>query len=363
MSERIYVATRKGLITLDRGKVARWRIEQTDFLGDPVTMVLPDARDGTVYVALRLGHFGPKLRRTRDGKAWEECTTPAFAPAAADATEKPAASVDQIWALEAGGRDEAGTLWAGTIPGALFSSRDGGDTWTLVESLWNRPERKEWFGGGYDQPGIHSICVDPRDPRRVAVALSCGGVWVTADAGASWQPRAQGMRAAYMPPERAFDPNIQDPHRLVQCQASPEVYWVQHHNGIFRSTDGAASWHEMTHVKPSAFGFAVAVHPQDPDIAWFVPAVKDECRVPVDQKLVVTRTRDGGKSFEVLRLGLPQEHAYDLVYRHGLDVDASGNRLVLGSTTGGLWLSEDRGDSWQSLAAHLPPIYAVRFGA
>jgi len=362
MSERIYVATRKGLITLARGKDARWRIEQTDFLGDPVTMVLPDARDGTVYAALRLGHFGPKLRRTRDGKSWEECATPAFAPAAADAAEKPA-SVDQVWSLEAGGRNEARTLWIGTIPGALFHSRDGGDSWTLVESLWNRPERKEWFGGGYDQPGIHSICVDPRDARRVAVALSCGGVWVTADAGASWQPRAQGMRAAYVPPERAFDPNIQDPHRLVQCQASPEVYWVQHHNGIFRSTDGAASWHEMTHVKPSAFGFAVAVHPQDPEIAWFVPAVKDECRVPVDQKLVVTRTRDGGKSFEVLRLGLPQEHAYDIVYRHGLDVDASGNRLVLGSTTGGLWLSEDRGDSWQCLAAHLPPIYAVRFGA
>ena len=361
MSERIYVATRKGLITLAHSGDARWRIEQTDFLGDPVTMVLPDARDGTMYAALRLGHFGPKLRRTRDGKAWEECATPAFAPAAADATEKPA-SVDQIWSLEAGGRNEARTLWAGTIPGALFHSRDGGDTWTLVESLWNRPERKEWFGGGYDQPGIHSICVDPRDARHVAVALSCGGVWVTADAGASWHPRAQGMRAAYMPPERAFDPNIQDPHRLVQCQANPEVYWVQHHNGIFRSTDGAASWHEITQVKPSAFGFAVAVHPQDPDTAWFVPAVKDECRVPVDQKLVVTRTRNGGKSFEVLYLGLPQEHAYDLVYRHGLDVDASGKRLVLGSTTGNLWLSEDEGDSWHSLAAHLPPIYAVRFG-
>ncbi|HYA39383.1 MAG TPA: exo-alpha-sialidase [Candidatus Methylomirabilis sp.] len=361
MSNRIYVATRKGLITLARGKDARWHFEQTDFLGDPVTMVLPDARDGRVYAALRLGHFGPKLRRTHDGKSWEECATPTFAPAAAGAPK--AASVDQIWSLEAGGRNEPRTLWAGTIPGALFCSRDGGDSWMLIESLWDRPERKEWFGGGYDQPGIHSICVDPRDARRVAIALSCGGVWVTADAGANWQVRAQGMRAAYMPPERAYEPNVQDPHRLVQCPANPDVYWVQHHNGIFRSTDGAASWHEMTHVKPSAFGFAVAVHPRDPDTAWFVPAVKDECRVPVDEKLVVTRTRDGGKSFEVLYLGLPQDHAYDLVYRHGLDVDASGNRLAMGSTTGNLWLSENEGDSWQSLGAHLPPIYAVRFGA
>jgi hypothetical protein len=64
----------------------------------------------------------------------------------------------------------------------------------------------------------------------------------------------------------------------------------------------------------------------------------------------------------VLRRGLPQEHAYDLVYRHGLDVDASGNRLAMGSTTGGLWLSEDQGDSWRCLSTQLPPIYAVRFG-
>jgi photosystem II stability/assembly factor-like uncharacterized protein len=324
-------------------------------------MVLPDARDGTVYAALNLGHFGPKLHRTRDGKTWKECAAPAY-PAAPGQEDKKSDSVKQIWSLESGGRNEKGTLWAGTIPGGLFHSHDGGDSWSLIESLWNHPKRKEWGGGGYDQPGIHSICVDPRDPRRVAVGVSTGGVWVTTDAGASWNCRAQGMRAAYMPPELAYEPNAQDAHRLVQCPSNPDVYWVQHHNGIFRSTDGAASWHEITDVKPSVFGFAVVVHPRDPDTAWFVPAFKDECRVPVDGKLVVTRTRDGGKHFEVLRAGLPQEHAYDLVYRHGLDIDSTGEQLVFGSTTGGLWLSQNQGDSWQNLSTHLPPIYGVRFG-
>ena len=55
---------------------------------------------------------------------------------------------------------------------------------------------------------------------------------------------------------------------------------------------------EITGVEPSTFGFAVAVHPRDPDTAWFVPEIKDEKRIPRDGKLVVTRTRDGGKSFE-----------------------------------------------------------------
>ena len=114
-------------------------------------------------------------------------------------------------------------------------------------------------------------------------------------------------------------------------------------------------------IAPSKFGFAAAVHPKDADTAWFVPADKDERRVPLEAKLVVARTRDGGATFEVLRRGLPQEHAYDLVYRHGLAVDETGERLAIGSTTGGLWVSEDAGDSWRCLSAHLPPIYAVRF--
>jgi photosystem II stability/assembly factor-like uncharacterized protein len=169
------------------------------------------------------------------------------------------------------------------------------------------------------------------------------------------------MIAAYMPPERQGDPTIQDPHRLAACPGAPDTVWCQHHNGVFKSADNGANWSEIKAVTPSVFGFAVAVHPARPDTAWFVPAVKDECRVPVDGKIVVARTEDGGKSFSELRKGLPQEHAFDLVYRHGLDIDASGNRLAMGSTTGSLWATEDGGESWETVSAHLPPVYAVRF--
>ena len=121
------------------------------------------------------------------------------------------------------------------------------------------------------------------------------------------------------------------------------------------------SWREIENVRPSTFGFAVAVHPTNPDTAWFVPAVKDECRVPVNHQFVVTRTHDGGRRFEILRAGLPQEHSYDLAYRHGLDINSTGEYLVVGSTTGNLWVSENQGDSWQLVSNHLPPIYCVRF--
>jgi len=264
----------------------------------------------------------------------------------------------QLWSLESDGQ----RLWAGTIPGGLFTSEDRGRSWQLVQGLWNRPERLDWGGGGYDYAGIDSIAIDPKDPQRVTVAVSTGGAWQTRDGGGSWAICAQGMYAEYMPPERKFEQNAQDVHRLVLCAAQPDVMWAQHHNGVFRSTDGARTWHDVAAIKPSKFGFAVAVHPKDPDTAWFVPAVKDERRVPVDAKLVVARTRDGGKSFQVLRKGLPQKHAYDLVYRHCLDVDRTGKRLAFGSTTGNLWLSANQGDSWRCLSNHLPPIHCVRFG-
>jgi photosystem II stability/assembly factor-like uncharacterized protein len=368
MNNRLHVATRKGLFMLERTGAGRWQLSEPHFIGEPVTMTLADPRDGTLYAALNLGHFGVKLWRQRAGAdRWEPCAVPVYpaqpdtpVPAGAPAAQGAPWSLQQIWILEPGGADEPGVLWAGTIPGGLFRSADGGDTWTLIRTLWDRPERAEWAGGGYDCPGIHSISVDPRDSRHVTVGVSTGGVWQTRDGGETWQCTAQGMFAEYMPPERREDPNAQDPHRVVHCSAQPDTLWAQHHNGIFRSTDGGLHWHEVR-AEPSSFGFAVAVHPGDPDTAWFVPAVKDVCRIPVAGEFVVTRTRDGGRSFERLSRGLPDAPCYDLVYRHGLAVDDAGTTLAMGSTTGGLWMSDNAGETWQCISAHLPPVFSVRF--
>ena len=368
MSTRCLVATRKGLFACERG-ASGWSISRASFLGDNCTLAMHDPRNGDLLATLNHGHFGVKMHRSRDGGAtWSEIASPKYPEKPADYVPKvpvegkPADwSLKLVWALAPGGANEPGVLWCGTLPGGLFKSEDGGESWALNRPLWDDPRREEWFGGGADHPGIHSICVDPRDPRHVILGVSSGGVWITKDGGGAWQLTGHGMRAEFMPPEKQFEPNAQDPHLVAQAPTNPDVLWVQHHNGIFRSTDGAQSWSEITGVKPSVFGFAVAVHPHDADMAWFVPAVKDEKRYPMDGKVVVNRTRDGGKTFETLTRGLPQEHAYDLVYRHALDVDETGDRLAFGSTTGSLWISEDGGDSWQTLSSNLPPIHAVRF--
>lgn len=368
MSDRLLVATRKGLFDLRRTKMG-WKITNASFLGDHVSAVLRDSRDGAIYAGLNHGHFGCKMQRSDDdGKSWTEITPPKYpegeivhAPDFGFDKKPRPASLELIWILETGGPDETGRIWAGTIPGGLFLSNDRGANWELVRSLWDRDERKEWFGGGFDSPGIHSIFLRPGKPEHITVGVSCGGVWQTTDGGKNWDIFGQGMRAEYMPPERQGELAIQDPHRIVACASAPDTMWIQHHNGIFKSTNCARSWTELKDIKPSVFGFGVAVHPQSPDTAWFAPAIQDQKRIPVGGQLVITRTRDGGKTFEQLTNGLPQDHCYDLIFRHALDIDDSGDRLAFGSTTGSLFASDNQGDQWEHISAHLPPIYAVRF--
>ncbi|MCC7491310.1 MAG: hypothetical protein IT204_03135 [Fimbriimonadaceae bacterium] len=358
MAQHLLLGTRKGLFDY-RPTAAGWKLERVSFLGDPVSQLLVDPRDGRWYAASALGHFGVKLHRSANqGATWEEVAAPAYPVKPDDPDDRNPWTLSYLWALEPAGT-AAGDLWAGTAPGGLFRSTDGGESWQLNRALWDRPERREWFGGGLDEPGIHSICPNPANPADVVIGISCGGVWLTADDGASWTLRGEGMSADFLPPEQATYLNLQDPHRIVRCLDQPAVLWATHHCDSYRSTDGGATWTALE-VPPSRFGFAVAVSPRDAAVGWYIPAIKDQFRVPVEAQLVVARSRDGGRWFEVLRQGLPQQEAYDLVYRHALDVAADGCTLAFGSTTGNVWTTADAGDTWHLLNGHLPPVYAVR---
>ena len=243
MTERLHIGTHKGLFELARHNGV-WDIADVQFLGDPVSAVLA-VTDGIVYAALHLGHFGAKLwRRNRTGN-WRELPVPSFPPKPEDAGDDPHPwSLGKIWALEPGG--VPGRVWAGTMPGGLFRTDDGGESWSLNEALWHLPERRQWFGvAGGEQPGINSVLIDPRNPSDIRIGVSCAGLWASTDTGATWQIINHGMYNEYMPPERREDPIVQDIHLLSRCAARPEIVWCQHHNGVFRSENGGpigTSW-------------------------------------------------------------------------------------------------------------------------
>lgn len=358
----ILLGTRKGLITLERGAGGRYGVTGTEFDGIPVAYAARDERTNRIWACLEHGHWGPKLHRTDErGREFEEILAPCFPEHALSVdgrAEGEAPAVGGIWCVVGGGAGHPERIWLGTFPGALFRSDDGGEHFELVESLWDHPHRPEWFGGGRDTPGLHSILVDPRDEDRVLIGVSCGGVYETVDAGETWVPRNQGLVADFLP-----EPNSevgQDPHCIALCTAAPDVVWQQNHCGVYRSTDAGHTWNDIGQKNgPVRFGFPILPHRENPEVAWVIPAISDEMRMAVDGALVVHRTDDGGKTWRARAKGLPQTAVYDVVYRHALD--GNGDELVFGSTTGNVFYSGDGGESWECLGAHFPPVYSVRF--
>jgi len=390
MADRFLVGTRKGTFLVEQSSTG-WTPRLAGHAGAGVNFVARDPNSGRLWAALGHGHWGAKLSSSSDdGKSWTDATqikypegarylaTPEPSeddqgdPFSAAATIKDAI-VLKLWTIAFG---QPGCIYVGTIPGGLFVSHDDGETFELNRPLWNHESRggdlfdsdgtglTHWYGtpaseGGDFAPGIHSILVDPRDPARVLVAVSTAGVLETTDGGATWRSRNKGMLMDYLP-----NPSAEwghDPHTIVMCPEQPEHVWQQNHCGVFYSADGAATWKKVSDAEQGVhFGFPIAVDANDGATAWVVPGKADMQRTTIDGELFVARTRDGGESWEQLREGLPQENAYDVVYRHALD--NSGDRLAFGSTTGNLYVSENRGESWAVVANNLPPIYSVRFG-
>ncbi len=336
-------------------------------------------------------HWGPKLSRSKDdGKTWENLTQIAYPkgarfieqhlPTPGQDAERPTtykeASLLKVWVLAFGGSDQPGVIHAGTLPGGLFTSHDGGDTWELNRPLWNHPSRggdlfagdatskNEWGGTpaamayGEFVPGIHSIAVDPRSSDRIRVGVSCAGVVETLDGGKTWQGMNRGMLNDYLPnPEAAWG---HDPHFIAQCAKDPDRLWQQNHSGVFTSDDNGQRWKRVSNKDVAVhFGFPIAADERDGKTAWVVPAKADDERMAIDAGIFVARTRDGGTTWETFRKGLPQENAYDVVYRHALD--AREGRVCFGSTTGNVYISEDEGETWQCIGNNLPPIHSVRF--
>ena len=358
MKPTLLLGTRKGLIAYKYND-DKWSVENLSFEGVPISIAYADERTGTWWACLDNGHWGVKLHRSPDrGKTWSEVTAPAY-PEGEEVKDGVPATTRYLWSMAHGGKAHPSRLWIGTDPGGLFLSEDDGNSFQLVESLWNHPTRKEgWFGGGRDLPGIHSIVVDPRDEDHVHVGISCAGVFETTDAGKSWSIRNKGMNADFLP-----DPTVEtgfDPHIVVAARTNPDVLWQQNHCGIFRSSDGAKNWIEIDQKGgPAYFGFAVAVADDNPDQAWVAPAHSDVTRTAIKGSLCICRTDDGGKTWKEQRNGLPQEDCFDIVYRHCLA--SSGDAVAFGTTTGNLFYSADRGDNWQVLNNYLPMVYSLQF--
>jgi len=369
----VLVATRKGA-WLYHGDAARknWRADGPHFLGHVISHMVLDPRDRrTLLAAAKTGHLGPTVFRSTDmGKTWKEAACPPAFAKAADGTGR---SVDHTFWLTPAHANQPGVWYAGTSPQGLFRSEDGGVTWAPFSSINDDPQYREWMGtaqdGTPDGPKLHSIIVDPRDPKHLYFGMSGGGVHETVDGGRTWRVMIKGMDVVEGFGFDASKPTFHDPHCLRMCPGNPDRIYQQNHCGIYRVDRPSDTWVRVGKSMPKKvgdIGFPLVLHPRDDDTAWVFPmdGTRVWPRTSPDGKPAVYATRNGGKTWQRLDAGLPETQAWLTVKRQSMAADASDPvGLYFGTTSGELWLSRDEGRRWTCIAQHLPEIYAVEAAA
>ena len=353
MTVVVAIGTRKGLWLARSEDRVTWQVDGPHHAMQEVYAVAFDTRAGMRLLAgVASPHFGPGVSISDDlGATWEESSSPPIAFPVDDA------ALERVWQLQPAPASQPGVVWAGTQPSALFRSSDGGRSFEFVEGLWNHPHRPEW-SAGFGGQAVHTIVPDPVDPDRVLVAMSTGGVYRTADGGKSWEARNKGIKAYFLPdPWPEFGQCV---HKVAQHPLAPSRFYAQNHHGVHRSDDGGDTWQSIAAGLPTDFGFAVVVHPHDPDTIFTFPIEADGRRFPPEGKCRVYRSRDAGATWEALGAGLP-DNFWTAVMRDAMCTDSALTPGVyFGSRSGEVYASPDEGETWHQVAAHLPDVMSVR---
>ena len=319
-----------------------------------------------MLMASSTGHLGPTMFRSTDaGKTWKESVAPPAFPKVPEG-EKGRAVGHTFW-LAPCHANEPKAWYAGTSPQGLFRSDDGGNTWRAFSYINDDPQYREWMGsvqdGTPDGPKLHSILVDPRDPKHLYFAMSGGGVHESIDGGKTFAPLVQGLDVV-----EGFNPatvTFHDPHCVRLCPSNPDRLYQQNHCGIYRLDRPSNEWVRIGKNMPKKvgdIGFPMVVHPREADHAWVFPMDGATVwpRVSPDGKPSAYVTRNAGKTWTRQDKGFPRSSAWWTVKRQAMSGDGHDPvGLYLGTTGGEIWASRNEGATWACIARHLPEIYSV----
>ena len=352
----LLVGTVKGAFLLRSStERSRWDVAGPYFPGQAIYALAYAPRDGRRRLwASTCSYWGTYLRSSDDfGRVW---TNPLEAQIKFPADS--GTSLKNIWQICLGPADEPNVLYCGVDPAALFKSCDAGETWSLVRGLFDHPHRPRWVPGNGGLC-LHTILLDPVHRERMFVAISAAGVYATEDGGGTWCARNRGIRMVNQPEK--YPEFGQCVHKMAMHPARPERLFLQNHWGLYRSDDGARTWKDIANGVPSDFGFAIVMHPHNPDCVYILPVESDEFRCAVDGRLRVYRTRNAGASWEPLMRGLPQKRAYETVLRDALATDSlDPHGLYFGTRSGQLYGSADEGKNWKRILEGLPAVVSVK---
>ena len=361
---RVLVGTKKGAFILTSDEARKeWKVAGPHFAGWEIYHVKGSpVNPQRIYASQSSGWFGQVMQRSDDGgETWEPVGN-AFAYDGVpgthqwyDGTAHPW-EFKRVWHLEPSLTD-AETVYAGVEDAALFKSTDGGATWAEMSGL-----RKHGSGPAW-QPGaggmcLHTIIQDPKNAKRMWIAISAAGAFRTDDGGESWTPINKGLISNFMPKPNAEVGHCV--HHIAMHPAKPDVLFMQKHWDVMRTENGGDLWTEVSGDLPTDFGFVIDVHAHEPETIYVVPIKSDSEHFVMDGKLRVYRSKTGGNTWEALTKGLPQENCFVNVLRDAMSVDSLPECGIYFGTSGGqVYASADGGDSWKAIVRDLPQVLSV----
>ena len=330
-SNDLLVATTDGVVCLSRpdtpeAKVA-WRVSRRSLEGKHISCLLIEPSRGILFA----GTHGNGIYASEDqGRTWM--------------SKGRGVEFPNIYSLNFAESEGELRLYAGTEPAHLFISTDLGESWQEIPSVRSVPSVDKWtFPGPPHTAHVKNITFDPRSAETIYLSIEVGGALKSLDGGKTW---------------RELSGFYEDVHRVVIPAQRPEKLYITGGDGIWYSPDGGESWEHLTDRSHRiAYPDALVVHPDNELLMFTSGAISSPgtWRKTQTADSRIARSRDGGRSWQVLERGLP-EHIHGNIEAMSMNVWPKGFSLFTGTTDGRIFFSDDEGENWSTIAQGLPPV-------
>lgn len=209
---------------------------------------------------------------------------------------------------------------------------------TVWESLG--PERIPWFDTSTGR--ATAIALHPTDPQTLYVGGAQAGIWKTTDGGASWTPLTDDQCSLAMG-SLAIDPV--DPEIVYGGTGEQHFSGDSYYGcGVLRSSNGGSTWTHLDRLLPpgAAGGVRTSRIRIDPGTAGSTTATR--VYAATDAGFMISD--DSGRSWRTTHDGIVTDLLMD---------PRDPSVLVIGVYGDGVFRSDDAGESWTGLPLGVPP--------
>ena len=327
LSQEVLVGTKEGVAIIAR-EGSGWKLAHRALTDKHISAIIIEPESGLTFA----GAFHGSIHASPDGgRTWE--------PRANGLSE---ANVYSLASARINGHTR---LFAGTEPAHLFISDDLGRRWSEVPSLRSVPSVPKWSFPAPPHIGhVKHINFEPQNPTTMYASVEVGGLLKSTDAGEHWQE---------------FPSLYEDVHRTMIHPSNPKFLYAVTGRGLYVSPEGSATWDQWTRRENEIGGYpdGFVFRPSDPKTIFMTAAhdAPGTWRTTHFAGARISRSKDGGRSWEVLRNGLP-DRLQASIEAFCLEEAGKSSAIFAATTAGEILSSEDDGESWKQIISGLAPI-------